>query len=51
MEEPLRRLCKLYFDSYDNADQVREDYLLVEVNDRSRPDLEVVKDVIQYFFS
>ena len=27
------------FDIYDNADQIIKDYLLVEVNDRRRPDL------------
>ena len=28
------------FDNYANADQALKDYLLVEVNDRRRPDLE-----------
>ena len=35
------------FDIYDNADQVLKNILLVEVNDRRRPDLDKVNDVFQ----
>ena len=35
--------AKVLFDNYGNADQVFKDYLLVEVNDRHRPDLEQSK--------
>ena len=39
------------FDKHDNGDQVLKQHLLVEFNDRRRPELEVVIDVIQGFCS
>ena len=39
------------FDNYENADQVMKEYLLVEVNDRRRPEIDEVNDVIQRFCS
>ena len=32
------------FDNYDNADEVTNDYLLIDDNERRRPDLEELKD-------
>ena len=52
-EEVLIESCKttirkLYgkglFDNYDNADEVLKENLLIEVNERRRPDLEEVND-------
>ena len=34
------------FDNYDNADEVLKDYLLFEVDERRRPDLEKLNDKI-----
>ena len=52
MRRALRTTIEIFhnkrlFDIYDNADQVLKVYLLVEVNDRLRPDLKEVNDVIQ----
>ena len=44
---------KGFFDNYNNTDEVIKDYLLIEYNERSRPDLvELDEDiVIQGFYS
>ena len=39
------------FDSYDHAGQVIKDYLLIEVLNRRKPDLDEISDVIQWFCS
>ena len=43
---------KEILDNYDNAFEVLKDYLLIEVNGRRGPDLNLSKDdvVIQWFF-
>ena len=38
---------KVIFNGYDNANEIFEQYLLIEVNERRRPDLGELNDVIE----
>ena len=37
--------------NYDNADDVLKEYIIIEVNERRRPDLEELNDAIQGFYA